>query len=116
MKKLILLLAITFSTSLFSQEEVNLWDFVGSWAYPEGLNIFTFYPESDTIKVKLYQQKTLGMLLTWTFWKLQGDSLITELHTPRNNWYVKKVFYIKNNTLIAKTTGSSNNVEYFKKI
>ena len=115
MKKLILLLAITFSTSLFSQEEVNLWDFVGSWAYPEGLNIFTFYPESDTIKVKLITKDT-GYVVDMDVLEVKGDSLITELHTNRNNWYVKKVFYIKNNTLIAKTTGSSNNVEYFKKI
>ena len=115
MKKLILLLAITFSTSLFSQEEVNLWDFVGSWAYPEGLNIFTFYPESDTIKVKLITKDT-GYVVNMDVLEVKGDSLITELNTPRNNWYVKKVFYIKNNTLIAKTTGSSNNVEYFKKI
>ena len=115
MKKLILLLAITFSTSLFSQEEVNLWDFVGSWAYPEGLNIFTFYPESDTIKVKLITKDT-GYVVDMDVLEVKGDSLITELLTPRNNWYVKKVFYIKNNTLIAKKTGSSNNVEYFKKI
>jgi len=115
MKNLFLLFALFCSTSLFAQKELNLWDFIGSWTYLEGFDIFTFYPENDIIKVKLTTKET-GYTANMTVVGIKNDSLITELYTPKNNWYVRKAFCIKNNTLIAKTTGNSNMIEYYKKI
>ena len=115
MKNVFLLFALVCSTSLFAQQELDLWNFVGSWTYKEGANIFTFYPEEDILKVKLTTKET-GYTAEMNVLGVDKDSLVTELHTPKNNWYVRKVFYIKNHTLIAKTTGNSNMIEYYKKI
>lgn len=115
MKNVFLLLALVCSTSLFGQQKLDLWDFVGSWTYPECYDVFVFYPENNILKIKLIT-KTTGYIADVNVLGIEGDSLVTELHTPKNNWYVKMVFYIKNHTLIAKTTGNSNMIEYYKKI
>jgi len=115
MKNVFLLFALFCSTSLFAQQKIDLWNFVGSWTYEECFNIFTFYPEDNIINVRLTEKET-GYTAQMNVLGVDKDSLITELHTPQNNWYVRKVFYIKNHTLIAKTTGNSNMIEYYKKI
>jgi hypothetical protein len=109
------LFAFFCSTSLFAQKELDPWDFVGSWTYPECLNVFVFYPENNILKIKLVEKYT-GYTADMSILSVKKDSLITELYTPKNNWYVRKVFYIENNILIAKTTGNSNKTEYYKKI
>jgi len=101
--------------SPFVQKELDLRDFIGAWTYPEGYNIFVFYPVDDVLKIKLITKKT-GYIADMSILGVEKDSLITELYTPKNNWYIRKVFYIKKGTLIAKTTGNSNRTEYFKKI
>lgn len=115
MKNLIAAVLVFVSFSAFGQKELDPWDFVGSWTYSECLNVFVFYPENNILKIKLVEKYT-GYTADMSILGVEKDSLITELYTPKNNWYVRKVFYIENNILIAKTTGNSNKTEHFKKI
>jgi|TARA_R110000822_G_C15078435_1_gene469384 hypothetical protein len=104
MKKLILLLAITFSTSLFSQEK-----FDGNWIYEPSEYVLTI--ETKNNKLYLYNPKTKDTLSKTIVYQNKNE-IMTRVTAVDGIYYTKYKF--TNNDLVCVFQQNNYKITYKK--